>query len=348
MLFRSTQSPGTTITATLHVLISASIGESIQECAKVELIYDNGTVIPPATVLKDYGVAQSLDYDVSAFYNQQPNDGQSYYNVRLTEKPDTPFGCKGGIWATDISMTVTEHFDYACGSTTDPGISPDQGTTAGGTWVDIFGSASDFGSDISNVKFGWDNLCPSGNAATVDTPDDIQFMNSSWIKVRTPASIHEDVPISIEVTPTDAPALCKTGAYIYKTLAFTANQVSQDVSIVDTVANGPFSVKSSAEYPEPFAPRDLALTRGDYPGRQFVQLSTDGVLELWDGANFERVWRKSMVQGILRSTWDVSTIGNCKNRSSIAGTIIHTLMICPASIERVYSLTKARDHVHHR
>ncbi len=163
-----------------------------------------------------------------------------------------------------------------------------QGTTAGGTEVHIFGSVDSF-EEGASVFFDLSNTCPQTEGTTIPV-ESIEFIDSSHLKVVTARSY--EGPVSIKVDNPTKEDICQTGAYTYKTLAFTSNQVTQDITVIDTVLNEPFEINSSIPLdPTTTTPLAAVLNKGTKPGRELLSINYHGRLDFIDGSNLKFLQR---------------------------------------------------------
>jgi hypothetical protein len=170
---------------------------------------------------------------------------------------------------------------------------PNEGTTAGGTWVDVYGAAGAFASSVEtaakSVGVAGNNNCATPNTIWLPVGD-VDWLDGHHIKIRMLSAVSEaKAALLIDNDPgTPAVTYCRADSYFYKTLAFTANQDSRDISIVDTVDNEVFALSSDIAMPGLFSMINMAYDRGAHPGRTlFLPDELTGDLAFVDAANFE-------------------------------------------------------------
>lgn len=207
-------------------------------------------------------------------------------------------------------------------------ISIVEGTTAGGAEISIFSDASRGGVVFANsTKVFFDDgrcvcqadpcypggpLCSDGDgfpplaSYTGYVPPITQVINDRTLLVTTPRYFEVGTTILINqdglgFSCSDAndivlgfyPAPSCAPAYTFHTLAYTANQVSQNLSVVDTVANGIFSGASSIPFATPVTPMaGMAYATGNRPSparRLYLVDYYSGNLSYFDIANFREL-----------------------------------------------------------
>jgi hypothetical protein len=289
------------IAGQLSIPLRGSFGESLTTCAKIELMHEGQVLSPP---VKDYGAAISTSYNITSYY--QTHLAGTYSAIVSECASSTECGsssCTGSIYTVLGSMTVTKDYTDMC-ETYDASIAvtPAQGTAAGGTWVDVYGPPGTFESDLTadRVKFGFNNACPVSN--TLDT-EAVQFVGDdrNHIRVLTPIASVE-APAALNV---DNPTLldqCLPSAYTYRTLAYTANQVTQNISVVDTMDNRLFAPKESMDMGPDVVPMSMVYNEGDHPKparRLYLVDYASGNLEYYDASNFTKMGTVALQAGPL-------------------------------------------------
>jgi hypothetical protein len=297
---------GSTFDATISISIQQGTGNSpVYECSQLDIQHNTAGDQPADPRPKDY--CDNLDNVVSGYY--KTHQAGTYYLI-LAEQVGQSCGnfCSGTIKANvgitqKISMSVTQHHDEACATYSGIGIWPTLGTTAGGTDVFIYGpegTPGAFPDATLAVGFLAEDLCPTdlnGRSVIWVKAPDITWHNTGHISFKTPRFIEDFATILIEnespTTPPDDPDdpttfdYCIPSGYEFRTLAFTANQITQDMSVVDTLSNGTFTPKPSMPLDPTVVAINIACNTGSHAGRRLYAVDyNSGNLEVYDASNF--------------------------------------------------------------
>jgi len=170
---------------------------------------------------------------------------------------------------------------------------PNAGTTAGGTEVEIYSYSGVF-KPQTNVFF----TIKSGNNQVGASPaEEVLFISEYKIKVKTPKHIEglSDIVVSISSTPNPSTYTLSNG-YRFAPLAFTSNQTTQDMSVIDTTFDQLFDTNQKIPsinplpFDEPIVPMGMEFSKTEKPGR-FLYLVDfySGNLKVIDAANFKVV-----------------------------------------------------------
>jgi hypothetical protein len=170
---------------------------------------------------------------------------------------------------------------------------PNAGTTAGGTEVEIYSYSGVF-KPQTNVFF----TIKSGNNQVGASPaEEVLFISEYKIKVKTPKHIEglSDIVVSISSTPNPSTYTLSNG-YRFAPLAFTSNQITQDMSVIDTTFDQLFDTNQKIPsvnplpFDEPIVPMGMEFSKTEKPGR-FLYLVDfySGNLKVIDAANFKVV-----------------------------------------------------------
>jgi hypothetical protein len=162
--------------------------------------------------------------------------------------------------------------------------------------MDVYASPDSFRMGFS-AAFEMSNSCDDTNLVEAEDP---LYISDQHIQIKTPRAFETaSAPAALRIKIPYSPGICKSGAYIFKTLAFTANQGasgpgSQSLSVLDTMNNGVFGLNPSMPFDPTVVPMSIAYNTGAHPGRLIY--ATDyhsGNLVWYDASNFIR---KGMVR----------------------------------------------------
>lgn len=170
--------------------------------------------------------------------------------------------------------------------------------------MDVYGPVGAYESDLTadRVQFGFGSsgACPASNTMVSEA---VQWISDTHIRIMTPvASAEASAAVSVDNPTVGHTDYCLSNAYTFKTMAYTANQVTQDVSVVDTYANGVFAPKGSMPLAATVVPVSLAYNEGNHPkpGRRlYVVDYASGNLEYYDASNFAKMGTVSLQVGPL-------------------------------------------------
>jgi len=173
---------------------------------------------------------------------------------------------------------------------------PKAGTTAGGTMMEFYGKTNVF-QQFAKVYFNLSNVCFLSSASL--KAEEVIYIDQKHLKVKTPRSIESITAIFID-NPTIEDK-CIKNAYTFKTLGYTLNQVTQDVSVIDTVENKLFEPKNSFPLSSSVVPMNMSYGSKPKPGRigYLINYST-GNLEYYDLSNFVKLGDVILQDGSLQ------------------------------------------------
>jgi YVTN family beta-propeller protein len=221
--------------------------------------------------------------------------GPGLYSLKITEKADAGNVCGEspytGAYISVGSLRLTVTRNANCDTPTKAVAFPDQGTTAGGTVIALSGTADSFEGGLS-VKIGVSALGDCSNTLPVESvgAPDAEGKHTQFV---TPAAASEGWADVLIDNPT-RPDICLPRALKLAPLAFTANQITQDVSVVDTYANGLFGPNPSmpldpGNSSSSFVPMSIAYNLGTNQGRMLYATDfNSGNMAYYDASNFEK------------------------------------------------------------
>ena len=161
-------------------------------------------------------------------------------------------------------------------------LKPSIVTTAGGAWVTI--EHIPFHLHHPEVRIGLRDKQNREVIAWFES-EEVEMMDRDTLRFKAPTMIEEAVDVEIR----DGERMkILPHALLYHTLAYTANQVGQDISVIDTVTNDLFSVEQSIGFSQPVVPMGMAysLKSGEEGRKLYVVDAYSGNLRIMDAANF--------------------------------------------------------------
>ena len=127
----------------------------------------------------------------------------------------------------------------------------------------------------------------NGDCSNTSPAEGVTVTDDRHLTFTTPMASGEGWADIKVVNPTK-PTICLGRAYKLIPLAFTANQYSGDISIIDTTGQDRFAPMASMTLQPGTLPFGIALSRGAKAGRElYVVDYATGNLQIYDAANFQ-------------------------------------------------------------
>jgi hypothetical protein len=317
----------TTASVTFTLYSSANQGDKakhLRDCVIVDLAPPNG----PDVHLKERYDDPAGSYTITDEYNLS---GTGIYTLKVWELPDCPGAPPlppPNPYVTIpnmIAMTVERLAN--CDTPRKLATVPDQGTDAGGTSITLYGASG----AITNGAQVYFDFSPTADCSTLMAAESVQVdETNNMITLVTPRAVGKVAGIKID-NPDSYPDICQPNTFYFKTLGFTANQVSQDVGVIDTTDRKPFAPKQRIPFPLPNVPMGMALSKGTPAGREFYVVdSYAGALHFYDAANLNHSATLQLQAGYLPA-WAASEIEVSEDGTT--GYVLHITdgdLICPA------------------
>jgi len=168
-------------------------------------------------------------------------------------------------------------------------LSPVEGTSAGGTRINLF-----FKSTVlpSNMDFYFDlksNDCLNsiGTSLKAESFNLIYAgsNNDKFIEIISPKSLEGCSDIKLINKNTNLPFKTVTNGYKFKSFGFTSDQNNNSISIIDTVEDKPFSYQNKIYGNQSSVPYGIGLSQD---GRKIYSIDySKGNLQIYDGSNFK-------------------------------------------------------------
>ncbi len=166
-------------------------------------------------------------------------------------------------------------------------VYPNAGSVAGGTRVILKSEVGQIFEEDVKVKFTVDSNCTYGSYAK------IIYNDSELIILETPPFY--EVNAGIFIDNPKIPDLCKPKSYMYFALGYTSNQLSSDMSVINTRYNKLFDTNPSTPEIDGIdlscynaIPLGSAMTNYGAEGRYIGQIDGYNGDLLWiDASNFE-------------------------------------------------------------
>ena len=244
----------------------------------------SGTLRP----IKAFGDPYQEVYNVLPWYTG-PANRDARYGLYGVVKSHT--ACPSYIQLSNLAMAVAKTAPN-CGIYRDAVLKLDQVSTAGGTIVSLSGAPGRF-TGVTGVNVGIAGV--EGECSALRAATDISVnLEGTLLTFITPAAAQdstfegaEGARLADVQLVSDTGSTCLPGVLKLVPLAFTSNQLTGDISVIDTISQERFAPMPSMPLVGGTLPFGIALGKGAKAGKEFYVIDyATGNLQIYDAVNF--------------------------------------------------------------